>query len=87
MHPIDPYHYPTIQRGLEELRRQAEQERLIRAAKLRKVINLRNPVWMKGNLRRSIAWVGIHLARLGQKLMHAGIARETLHSPPASPHH
>ena len=78
MHPID--HYPTIQRGLDELRRQAEQERIIRAAKLRKQMNSRL-------VRRFVNWVGTHLVRWGQKLGHFGPSRKTLDSFPASPHH
>lgn len=78
MHPIDQY--STIQRGLEELRRQAEQERLMRAAKLRKRINLTR-FW------RSINWAGTHLVRWGKKLERVGTPRETLHSASASPHH
>ncbi len=78
MHPIDTY--STIQRGLEELRQEAERERLMRVARLRKLSNL-------GTLRRSVAWVGSHLVRWGQKLGHVRTPRKTLDSVPASPHH
>jgi len=76
MHPIDSY--PTIQRGLEELRKEEEREWLIRAARLRRLGQL-------GTLRRFIAWVGSHL--VGQKSEHVRTARKTLDWVPASPHH
>ena len=78
MHPIDSY--PTIQRGLEELRQEAERERLVRAARLRKLGHL-------GIVRRFIAWAGSHLARRQRKPEHVYTPRKTLNSVPASPHH
>jgi hypothetical protein len=78
MHPID--NYSTIQRGLEELRQEAERERLIRAARLQK---LDHPV----TLRRFVAWIGSHLARRHQKPEHIYTPRKTSNAVPASPHH
>jgi len=78
MHPIDQY--PTIQRGLDELRRQGERERLARVARLRKSSNLRF-LW------RSVTWVSSHLVRRGQNPGHVRTLRKTLDSVPASPHH
>lgn len=78
MHPIDSY--PTIQRGLEELRKEAERERLVRVARLRKLGHL-------STLRRLVAWVGSHLARWGQKPVYGRTVRKTSNSVPASPHH
>jgi len=59
MHPID--HYYTIRRGQEELLRQAELERLARAASLKQ--------WTKQKLHRMLAnWLGVHMVNWGQKL-------------------
>ncbi len=78
MHPID--NYPTIQRGLEEMRRQAERERLARVARLRKSSVLRT-IW------QFITRVSIHLVRADQKPEHVRTLRKTSNSVPASPHH
>ena len=78
MQPLDSY--PTIQRGVEELRKEAECERLIRTAKLRKLGHL-------NTLRQSVAWIGSHLARWGRKSEHVRTAGKTLNWVPTSPHH
>jgi hypothetical protein len=67
MHSID--HYDTLRRGREELLRQAEQERMARAALLKRKTN-----W---TVHRSAAnWLGIHLVRWGKKLERFGTLAE-----------
>jgi hypothetical protein len=58
VHPTD--HYDTLRRGREELLRQAEQERMARAALLKRKTN----------------WLGIHLVRWGKKLERFGAFAE-----------
>ena len=87
MHPID--HYDTLRRGREELLRQAEQERLARAALLKRKMN-----W---TFHRKVAsWLGIHLVRWGKKLEKFRIFAERQPTPTrvhvyppskTSPHH
>ena len=63
MHPID--HYYTIRRGQEELLRQAEHERMIRAA--------RRKQWPQQGLHQKFAnWLGTHMVNWGQKLEQFG---------------
>lgn len=78
MHPID--NYPTIQRGLEEIRRQAERERLARMARLRKASSLKT-LW------QSSIRTARHLVRWSQKLRHVRTLTKRLDSVPTSPHH
>jgi hypothetical protein len=78
MHPLDSY--PTIQKGLGELRKEAECERLRRAARLRQLGRL-------STLRRFVTWVGGRLARWSLKAEHVGTAEKTLNWVPTSPHH
>lgn len=78
MHPIN--NYPTIQRGLEELRREAERERLMRVARLRKLSSLEV-------LKQLVTWVGFHLGRWRKKPERVRTLRKPLDSVPASPHH
>lgn len=78
MHPID--NYPTIQRGLEEMRRQAERERLVRMARLQKASNLKT-LWQASMRAAS------HLVRWGQKPGHVRTLTKRLDSVPSSPHH
>ena len=78
MHPIN--NYPTIQRGLEELRREAERERLMRVARLRKLSSLEV-------LKQLVTWVGFHLGRWRKKPERVRTLRQPLDSVPASPHH
>jgi hypothetical protein len=67
MHSID--HYDTLRRGREELLRQAEQERMARAALLKRKTN-----W---TVHREVAnWLGIHLVRWGKKLERFGTFAE-----------
>ena len=78
MHPIDSY--PTISRGLEQLRKEAEHERLRRVARLRRLGKL-------SSLRGFVAWIDSHLLRWGQKTEHVRIVGKTLNRVPTSPHH
>lgn len=66
MHSID--HYDTLRRGREELLRQAEQERMARAALLKRKTN-----W---TVRKGANWLGIHLVRWGKKLERFGTFAE-----------
>jgi hypothetical protein len=66
MHSID--HYDTLRRGREELLRQAEQERMARAALLKRKTN-----W---TVRKVANWLGIHLVRWGKKLERFGTFAE-----------
>jgi hypothetical protein len=66
MHSID--HYDTLRRGREELLRQAEQERMARAALLKRKTN-----WI---VRKVANWLGIHLVRWGKKLERFGTFAE-----------
>jgi len=69
MHPID--HYYTIRRGQEELLRQAERERMVRAAS-RKVGAGLAPA-LNQRLHRMFAnWLGTHMVNWGQKLERFG---------------
>ena len=75
MHPIDQY--TTIKRGQEELRRRAEYERMVRAARLKR--RTHQPV------HREVAnWLGVHLVRWGQKLEQFGMHKPLQPSPPPS---
>lgn len=77
MHPID--HYVTLRRGQEELLRQAEYERMVRAAKLEK--------WTKQQHHRAFAnWLGTHMVKWGQKLEQFG-THKAFESFPSAPHH
>jgi hypothetical protein len=58
MHPID--HYETIRRGREELLRRAEYERMVRKARVEKVMNR--------NMRTVTNWLGMRLVSWGAKL-------------------
>ena len=67
MHSID--HYDTLRRGREELLHQAEQERMARAALLKRKTN-----W---TFHHKVAnWLGIHLVRWGKKLERFGAFAE-----------
>ena len=78
MHPID--HYTTIRRGQEELLRQAERERMLRIARINKLVN------RKAHLEFA-SWLGTHLVRWGQKLEHFGTPGGRHQMPSTSPHH
>jgi hypothetical protein len=68
MHLMDGY--TMAQARQEELLREAEHERLIRAARLQQP---RQPRFH----RRWANWLGVHMARWGQKLEDFGTFRET----------
>ena len=71
-HPVlHHYNYMMVRRQQEELLRQAEYERLIRAAKRKQRQN----------------WLGTHLVHWGRKLERFGNVGETRPAPSASPHH
>jgi hypothetical protein len=90
MHSID--HYDTLRRGREELLRQAEQERMARAALLKRktnwtfhrsaLIRLTNAaarLVLRTQVRRKekvANWLGIHLVRWGKKLERFGTFAE-----------
>jgi len=59
MYPID--HYATLLRGREELLRQAEQERMARAAKFKN-----RTKWTFH--RKTANWLRMHLVSWGKKL-------------------
>jgi hypothetical protein len=63
MHPID--HYETIRRGREELLSRAEYERMVRKARVEKVMNR--------NMRTVTNWLGIRLVSWGKKLKKFGV--------------
>jgi hypothetical protein len=63
MHPID--HYETIRRGREELLRRAEYERMVRKARVEKVMNR--------NMRTVTNWLGMRLVSWGKKLKKFGV--------------
>jgi len=67
MHPIDDY--AMLQRRHEELRRQAEYERMARAADFKKRTNQQLP-WNFAN------WLGVHMVKWGQKLEQFGTPKE-----------
>ncbi len=74
------YNYTMFRRQQEELTRQAEYEREIRAAKLQQRRNWR--------LYRSRAnWLGTQLVKWGRKLERFGGLRDTRPTPSTSPHH
>ena len=62
MHPID--HYETIRRGREELLRRAEYERMVRNARVEKVMNR--------NMHKAANWLGMRLVGWGKKLKKFG---------------
>ena len=89
MHSID--HYDTLRRGREELLHQAEQERMARAALLKRktnwtvrlaLIRLTNAaarLVLRTQVRRKekvANWLGIHLVRWGKKLESFGTFAE-----------
>jgi hypothetical protein len=78
MHPF--VEYETIRKGYEELLKQAEQERMIRHARVR--------YWMNRKyFRRFASWPGTHIRRWGQKLKNLGERGPQASLWPASPHH
>lgn len=62
MHPIDQYE--TIRRGREELLRRAEYERMVRNARVEKVMNR--------NMHKAANWLGMRLVSWGKKLKKFG---------------
>jgi hypothetical protein len=62
MHPID--HYETIRRGREELLRRAEYERMVRNARVEKVMNK--------NMHKATNWLGMRMGGWGKKLKKFG---------------
>jgi hemerythrin len=80
-HPVlHHYNYKMFRRQQEELLRQAEYERLIRAAEREQRRNRR--------LYRNFAnWLGTHMVQWGRKLEHFGDFREARPDPSPSPHH
>ena len=70
MNPID--HYETLRRGREELLKRAEYERMVRKAKVDKIMNR--------NIHHAANWLGIHLVSLGEKLEQFGSFSENRHS-------
>jgi hypothetical protein len=70
MHPIDQYE--TLRRGREELLRRAEYERMVRKAKVDRILNR--------NIHHTLNWLGINLVSLGEKLEQFGSPTEPRHS-------
>jgi putative methionine-R-sulfoxide reductase with GAF domain len=70
MHPID--HYETLRRGREELLKRAEYERMVRKAKVDKIMNR--------NIHHAANWLGIYLVSLGEKLEQFGSFTKTRQS-------
>ena len=62
MHPVD--HYDTLRRGREELLKRAEYERLVRKAKVDRILNR--------NIHHAMKWFGVHLVSLGTRLEQFG---------------
>lgn len=75
MFPVDTY--AMIQRRQEELLKQAERERLARAAR---------PAGVSFH-RKSASWLAMHLMRWGQRLDSSGKCENAQPVLPASPHH
>ncbi len=80
-HPVlHDYNYKMFHRQREELMKQAEFERLIRAAEREQRRNRR--------LYRNFAnWLGTHMVQWGRKLERFGDFREARPAPSPSPHH
>ncbi len=79
-HPVlHDYNYSMFREQQAELLRQAEYERLVRAAKLQQ----RN----RRFYRRFANWLGTQLVQWGRKLERVGGLREKRPVPSASPHH
>lgn len=70
MHPVD--HYETLRRRREELLKRAEYERMVRKAKVDRILNR--------NIHHTANWLGIRLVSLGKKLEQFGSFTETRHS-------
>ncbi len=67
MHPMN--NYETLQRGREELLRQAERERMARAATVKQ--------WRQRKFSREFAnWLGIHLVSWGHRLEQLGVSEQ-----------
>lgn len=78
MHPM--FEYQTLRRGREELLRQAEQERMIRRARVKN--------WMgRSYYRKFASWLGGHMVRWGKKLENFGKNGQQSALWPVSPHH
>jgi hypothetical protein len=78
MPPFDEYE--TLRKGYEELLKQAEQERMVRHARIR--------YWMNGRYHRRFAsWLGSHMMRRDKKLGNFGKKGQQASLWPASPHH
>jgi len=77
---LTPMPYVMNLRRHEELLREAEYERLIRAAHPRQQGNWKFP-------RQCANWLGTQLVRLGRRLERFGTFRETQLTPSPSPHH
>jgi hypothetical protein len=78
MYPYD--HYNTIRRGQEELLRQAEHERMLRAVRMKKLAH------RKVHLEFA-QWLAKHLVSWGQRLGRLGTLGEPRHPASTSPHH
>jgi len=80
-HPVlHHYNYTMYRRRREELMREAEHERLVRAARLQQR--------RKGGPHLKYAgWLGDHLISLGLKLERFGTLSQARPSPSPSPHH
>ncbi len=70
MHPVD--HYETLRRRREELLKRAEYERMVRKAKVDRILNR--------NIHHTANWFGIRLVSLGKKLEQFGSFTEARHS-------
>ena len=67
MHPMN--NYATLRRGREELFRQAERERIARAATVKQ--------WRQRKFSLEFAnWLGVHLVSLGHRLEQLGVSEQ-----------
>jgi hypothetical protein len=78
MHPID--HYTTIRRGREELLRQAEHQRLLRIARVKRLAHQQVHVAFA-------RWFGRQLVSWRQRLERFGTRDNGPHAPLTAPHH